>query len=262
MNYKEMYLNGLIPENLRVYDCHVHTGYFPGTTAFNSSAEALCSIMDRMKIKKSVVSATEAIKGNFKDGNDYVVNVVAKYPDKLLGYAVVNPNYPDGTVDEIKRCRGKNMVGIKIHPSYARMGVLRPEYESVFRYANERGTVILVHTWSSNDVKELTEIAEKYPGGKYIIAHSGALDGYMFTANVIKTHTNLWCDICMGSAPSVRLEYLVEHGSDDKILFGSDALLSDPGITYGRIMLSDIPDRSKEKIMGENFEKLFADAEL
>ena len=86
--------------------------------------------------------------------------------------------------------------------------------------------------------------------------------GYRLTAELIKNHKNAYCDICMGYPRANLLEHLVKYGDDNKILFGSDTPLTDPGTSFGRIMLSDIPDKSKEKILGLNFINLIDEFNL
>ena len=84
----------------------------------------------------------------------------------------------------------------------------------------------------------------------------------LFFKELIKKYENAYCDICMGSPRGNLLEHLVEYGDDNKILYGSDTPLTDPGTAFGRVILSNIPDSSKEKILGLNFKKLLENSSL
>ena len=262
MNYKEMYLKGMIPENLIICDAHAHIEYFPGTATVDGTPDGLLYSMEKIGIKESAISSTRAIVGDFITGNNTVMEAVEKSAGKIKGYVTVNPNYENGVLEEIKRCRKKGMVGVKIHPSHCGTAISSPLFDPCYKYADENGTIVLIHTWSAADVMEMEKIIKKYPGGKFIIAHSGVESGYPLTAEIIKTYENAYCDFCMGMPRANILEHLVKYGDENKILYGTDFPISDQRISYARTMLSDIPDSAKEKIMGLNYLKLFSDAEL
>ncbi len=262
MNFKEMLLNGQLPENLEVIDAHGHLGVFPGTVGVDGGYKKLVEVMDKRGILKTAVSSTNAIKGDFYFGNNEMLDAVKKSDGRILGYVTVNPNYEDGTTDEVKRCKRDGVIGIKIHPAHSRVNINDERLKSLFEYTNERGSIVLVHVYSLNEVKEIEKTIINYPDTKFIIAHSGTESGYELTAELIKTHKNAYCDICMGAPRANLLEHLVKYGDDNKILFASDTPLTDPAVSFGRIMLSDIPDLSKTKILGLNFIKMLENSSL
>lgn len=262
MNYKEMYLKGMIPEELQIFDAHAHLEIFPGTSSIDGSSSALLQSMERIGIKETVVSSTRAIIGDFIEGNNAVLDAVKNSEGKIKGYVTVSPGHENGVTAEIERCKADGMVGIKVHPSHAGTPICAPSLEPCYEYADKNGTIVLIHTYSLADVLEMEKLIKKYPGGKFIIAHSGVESGFRKTAELIKSHENAYCDFCMGMPRALLVEHLVEHGDENKILYGTDFPLSDQRIAYGRVMLSDIPDRAKEKIMGLNYLKLFANAKL
>src|SRR3990170_4948892 len=52
-----------------------------------------------------------------KKNNDRISSVVEKYPDRLIGFANVNPLDPDFAVDELSRAIGQlGLSGLKLHP--------------------------------------------------------------------------------------------------------------------------------------------------
>ena len=262
MNFKEMMLNGLIPDNLQVLDAHGHIGIIPGTLGVDGGYKKLLEVMDKREIIKTAVSSTDAIAGDYVLGNNDMLNAVSKSDGRILGYVTINPNYEKDTVKEIKRCNKNGVIGIKIHPSYAKAGINDERLKPCLEYMNEKGSIVLVHTYSLGDVKEIEKTIINYPDAKIIIAHTGAESGYPLTAELIKNYKNAYCDICMAFPRANLLEHLVKYGDDNKILFASDTPLTDPAVSFGRIMLSDIPDKSKEKILGLNFINLIENYSL
>lgn len=253
MNYKEMLLNGQLPENLKVLDAHGHLGIFPGTMGADGGYKKLIEVMDKRGIISTAVSSTYSITGDYIKGNNEMLEAVSESNGRILGYVTINPNYADSSIKEIERCKREGVIGIKIHPSHSRVGINDDRFKACLEYMNELKSIVLVHVYSLNEVKEIEKTIINYPEAKIIIAHAGTDSGYKMTAELIKNHRNAYCDICMGYPRVNLLEHLVKYGDDNKILFGSDTPLTDPGTSFGRIMLSDIPDESKEKILGLNF---------
>ena len=258
MNFTDIGLLGKIAD-IEIYDSHAHLGKWSSITMREYNEEHIINYMDRFSIKKTLISASLSIGNDFVEGNKQVFYAVNKYPDRFLGFVTINPNYSDGTLAEYKKYeKNKNIVGIKIHPSYNGIPVSAGEYESIFEYSNKKECMILVHTFSKADVIALGKVAEKYTKANFIFAHSGCDTGVEMTAELIKNLDNVYCDIPVSSAKANIIEYLVEKGSPDKILFGTDSPLFDYRMSYGRVLFANIPDEDKIKIFGANCKKLLA----
>ena len=109
--------------------CQDREHYFPGEPAFEllyrdqkksplSTAEGLVSAMDQQGIDLSVTfgfpwKQPELIRRS----NDYVLEAMARYPDRLRGFACLNPELP-GAVEEGERCLGAGMKGLGEIASY------------------------------------------------------------------------------------------------------------------------------------------------
>lgn len=262
MNFKEMMLNGQLPENLKVIDAHGHLGIFPGTVGVDGGYKKLIEVMDKRGILKTAVSSTYAITGDYVLGNNDMLKAVGESDGRILGYVTINPNYEKDTVSEIERCKKDGVIGIKIHPAHAKVGINDERFKPCLEYMNKKGSIVLIHAFSLGEVIEIEKTIINYPDAKIIIAHSGTQSGYELTAELIKNHKNAYCDICMSSPRTNLLEHLVKYGDDNKILFASDTPLTDPAVSFGRIMFSDIPDSSKEKILGLNFINLIENYSL
>ena len=186
MNLKEILLSGNTLPDIDIYDMHAHIGTCKGTSSLDSSCDGIYKSMKNIGIKKTVVSSISAFTADLYSGNNDVVSAVKKYPDEILGYVSVNAHYENGTVDEIKRCLCKGMVGIKIHPDHTSLPINDERMISCYEYANENGSVVLVHTYSLGAVCELEKVVAKYSDAKFIFAHSGTESGYKRTAEIIK----------------------------------------------------------------------------
>ncbi len=247
---------GEIPSDIEVYDAHAHLGKWYSVTMREHNAQDLVAIMDYMKFRRMAISSSMAICSDFQRGNDEVIQAMECYPGRFFGYITINPNYADGMMDEILRLEHhKDIIGLKIHPHYSGVPVNDKRYEEVFSYAEKKRWVVLVHTFSYGDIALMQKVIEAHPSATFILAHCGAHTGMELTAKIIRDYPNAYCDLPMGSAPFKTVEYLVENGDENKILFGTDSPLADYRITYGRVLFSDISEEAKKKIMGLNFKK-------
>ena len=115
------------------------------------------------------------------DGSDEVTAAaVKKYPDKLVGFAAVDPRRPD-TMDLLQHAiEDLNLKGVKFGPIYNGVSLLDPRMEPVYRYCVARNIPLTMHmgtTFAENAPIEygrplaVDEIASRHPDLKMIMAH-------------------------------------------------------------------------------------------
>ena len=92
-----------------IIDSHNHIGKRKG---INFTAEEMIEWLDKAGVDACVVtSQVETIN------NDYVAEMQKKYPDRIIGYAVVNP-WEWEAEEELERCfRDLNLYGLKLNPT-------------------------------------------------------------------------------------------------------------------------------------------------
>jgi predicted TIM-barrel fold metal-dependent hydrolase len=84
--------------------------------------------------------------------NDWVVQQVSHYPDRLVAFCAVNP-LRDYAIREVERCAGLPLVkGMKLHFGNSNVDVKNPEHveklRRFFRAANDRRLAIVAHLWT------------------------------------------------------------------------------------------------------------------
>jgi hypothetical protein len=251
---------GMPLSDLTVIDAHGHLG--PSSlvhTAYNT-AEDLLDSMNRIGIRRACVSSLLALHVDYRRGNDQMAEIVRRYPDRILGYAVINPNYPEAIERELTR--GLDTLGlgaVKIHPSWHAYPADGPAYQRVYAYMNERGGVILSHTFDSPAV--LAAISAAYPNVSFIHAHvGGGHDGRTPSpwAPLLRDRDNVYLDTVLSVVSFGGIEKLVEAVGADKLLFGTDGAWMDNAHQIGRITHADISDEDKKKILGLNMQRILS----
>lgn len=84
------------PTDMFIVDSHCHMGYFRNFHIPNNDVQGMLEVSDLLGIDVMAVAHHAGISSDFKLGNDTVAGAIAHYPDRFVGYCVVNPNFPRG----------------------------------------------------------------------------------------------------------------------------------------------------------------------
>lgn len=166
--------------------------------------------------------------------NDLIAAYVGQHPEKLAGFACLDPTEPD-YLDEMHRSfEHLRLRGLKLAPIYQNYHPMDDRMRPVYTYCEERGIPVLIHQGTTFARRaplkyalpiQLEDVALAYPGLRLVIAHLGHpwIDEALV---VLRKHPYLYADI---SALYYRpwqfynaLMSAVEYGVAHKLLFGSD----------------------------------------
>jgi len=247
------------PEPIKelVIDCHAHIGNWHNFYIPWPDVESMIEVMDRLGFDMVCMTAHAAIGPDFKRGNDEVIDVLKKYPDRFRGYVTVNPPYEDELIKELERCFSRDgFFGIKLHPESHDYSVDEGFCVPVFEYAQDKELPILSHTWNSAQI--LKKLARNYPDIKFLMAHASqhcAVGGedYLETA---REENNVFLDIASSTVSYGMIERLVDKAGEDKILFGTDFPFIEASVQLGSVLGAEITDLQKEKILGKNMKRI------
>ena len=129
--------------------------------------------MDRVGIDQSCVFASLAITADMRTGNDMNLEAARQHPDRLLAYAVPDPNLASRVRDEMQRCIDAGVRGIKFHTGLHDYPFAGPGYVPAFELADKHRLPLISHGVDSPDVLRRHR-AHAYPNAHFIVAHAGA----------------------------------------------------------------------------------------
>jgi predicted TIM-barrel fold metal-dependent hydrolase len=223
--------------------------------------------MDRTGVATSVVFGFPfRDQGLCRAANDYVLEAVAAWPERLAGLACVSPAEP-GAAAELARCLDAGMRG---------SGELAPDGSSedidglkeVAGLLRERGLPLLLHSnepvghaypgKSGFGPAACVASASAYPGLTFVFAHMG---GGAFVYEAMPELRKTLADVYYDTA---ALPYLYDSGiyravqataGAHKLLFGSDYALLSPA-RY-RAGLSELSPAARAAICCDNARKVF-----
>jgi len=242
---KKRFLDGE-PLDIPLYDIHAHLGeYNRDYPVFYGRAGEIANEMDRVGIVKAVVVPLGIYGTEVSFQNDKLIHDCKTYPGKFVGFPLVNLNNSHVDIEkELERCRKAGLHGIKLIAAYQNSPGDGKNVEFVCEYADHHKLPILNHSWVSTDFLE--KMVKKYPRVEYICGHFG-----FAWKEIVNAYDNVWLCTCNWLAAGT-VDEMVKEIRTDRICWGSDFSDLEIGFTLGPILLSDIDDATKKKILGEN----------
>ncbi len=238
--------NGL-PDVL-VIDGHTHIGEWPSGTTFHSVEEAA-----EMSVKYMDTNGVDAVcaqsggymfPGNdYRLGNDFLLEVCRRVPDRIVGFMNVNPNdRRENILTELDRMFDCGIRCIKLLNAYQEdYPGDGPNLMAVYEYAARRDMLVFNHKWSA-DVAD--RISAAFPGVTFVFAHYNAWQDALLKerANV---YANIWSMNSFGF-----LERAVAKAGAGKFLMGSDSFLNLMSVGIGPVVFGAFSDDDKRQILG------------
>lgn len=239
-------------------DIHTHMGpeyciYYP-----EHDADSMVKYMDECGIELIVSAPCEDLFVTGCQRQD-ITDAMARYPDRIKGYYGFNPN--EGvSVREIEKAFAENpgYVGLKFLPDYHRTYITDSSYADALAFANERGLIVLSHTWgvsmngeSCNSAEKIKFIVEKYPNLQFIMGHS--IQGQTELAiEIAKDHDNAYLDLCDTGRFYGMVEKMVAAVGAEKVLYATDAPMQGYRFIQGAVFAADITDAERKLIFRDN----------
>ncbi|MBA7639079.1 hypothetical protein ES703_46737 [subsurface metagenome] len=237
-----------------------------------ATADDLVASMDKAGINISVIVNISWITHELcVETNDYILESIARYPKRLVGFCSVQPNSYDAAVAEIERCAQGGIRGV---------GEMRPDIQ-FFDLRNEEVTKPFIEVIRKHKLILLTHASEpvghNYPGKgdvtpdilyplitsfpdlTIVCAHwGGGLPFYALMPEVKQAMNNVFFDTAASPllySPQVYTHVIQLVGAD-KILFGSDYPLLAQSRLLNEIMSLDSPEETKQLILSGNAQRL------
>ena len=248
--YVEFGRSGVRPEKMTFYDVHGHLGennahyHVPGSSLNNVVGE-----MDRLGLSKVCVMSFAGVYSDEIFGNDIVADAISRFPDRFIGFTLLNPNRGrKEMLKELQRGRKLGMRGIKLIPPYQGYPVDGPLIDVACEWANDHRQIIINHSWGSPS--QMERLVKTYPNACFVTAHTTTA-----YADIIKKYPNLF--VC--SVPLLRpraCEEVVAAIGADRFLFGTDLLDLPIAWNLGPIIFARITTQEKRLILGENLKRI------
>jgi uncharacterized protein len=241
-----------------IIDFHCHAGKGDLLSAPASTDAPLGPYMRRARaagIDKTVVVA--GFNSDYAKANREVARIVARQPDRLIGFAFVHCRRDRGRIRQMleRAVREWGFRGVKVHGSEA-----LPTRE-VCDAARALGLPMLVDVTARAHVVDM--FAPQYPDVDFVIAHLGSfLDDFRALQQVVDQlvrYPNVYAD----TSAVRRFDYIVEavrRAGARKLLFGTDGPWLHPALELYKVRLLKLSPKDEALILGGNALRLIQKA--
>ena len=184
--------------------------------------------------------------------------------------APFDPRRADASLrDAADAAAGPGLCGLKLHPTVHGTAANDPAYEPAWRFAADHGLPIFVHSWSVSHYnpsqrlstpEQFAPFARAFPAVKLVLGHAGGRGtGRREAVRMAAELPNVYVDIS-GDIFGYRLiEGLVAAAGPHKVLFGSDWPWFDPRCRLSHVLLADVDDAAKRRILRDNAAAVFGE---
>ncbi|HEY92620.1 MAG TPA: amidohydrolase [Dehalococcoidia bacterium] len=203
--------------------------------------------------------------------NDYILESIARYPQRLVGFCAVQPQSYEAAIAEVERCAKGGIRGV---------GEMRPDMQ-LFDFRDEevmepfievmRKHKLILLTHSSEPVghdypgkgsitpEVLYPLITRFPDITVVCAHwGGGLPFYALMPEVKRAMSNVFFDTA--ASPYLYTSQIYNQVTQligaDKILFGSDYPLIAQARYIKEINSLDLPEATKNLILSGNAQRL------
>lgn len=239
-----------------IIDVHAHYGPWPGLPNPFVALDDILATCDRFGIEVCVLSSTVAIGYDVETGNREVRQII-EGQERLRGYVVIHPGYPDTSMRELREYLSlSNFLGAKLHPKHCGFQADSREARPLMEYLACVGKPLLAHTWFREMCDAMARLADSLPELTLILGHMGG-DDWSYALELAADRPNMLLELCSGLAPVGKIEQAVATVGAERLLFGSDLTILDPGYTLGTVLGSQISETEKRNILYNNAKRLF-----
>lgn len=241
-----------------IIDSHCHAGKGDKMTAPWNTDAPIETYLRRARaagIRKTIVLAP--LHGNYQQANMQVARIVARHPQRLIGFAFVHAKRDAGRILAMVRhaVTRWRFCGMKVH------GFDGMPTREICETARALRVPILVDVISRPEVVDM--FAPEYPDVNFIIAHLGSFtDDWRAHQQVtyqLKRYPNVYAD----TSGVRQFRYLVQainRGGPRKLLFGSDGPWLHPALELYKIRLLGLSPRDESLVLSGNILRLLRGA--
>lgn len=236
-----------------------HYGIRPKGTGM---AEDLLTRMDTGGIHRAVVHTAATAPAQVIPANNWVLEVKERF-DRFIPFGTVHPGY-EKWEQELDRLEERGISGIKLHPDFQGIWLNDPALYPLLEAVQGR-FIVMVHVGDDlppeknpSCPRKLAGVLDKFPGLTVIAAHLGGYRQWDLALEFLAGR-DVYVDTSssLPFIPSDLLAKIVNRHSRERLLFGSDYPLFDPGREWERLRNNPVFDSGLIREMQRNAQALF-----
>lgn len=262
-------------DDAAVIDPHVHLQLADGMQlgrAPHGVKEYLQAIEDTpIRISGALVMAPREDHARTRALNDLVLDL-ATHDDRFFAMCSVHPADGDWALDELDRVASSGATGVKLHPNTQDFDVAAEEVSRVVAHAGRLGLPLLFDSYSPFDPGQpgkFVKLALDNPDAQLVLAHMHFVDFsrclvYEVLGRYPEYKRNVWFELSATGSMFAdspyrdQLAWVCRMVGTDRVIWGSDYPLDDPGNSLAALEAYDFDRSQYRQIVHDNAASLYA----
>lgn len=213
-------------------------------------------------VDRFIVQSVATVPAQVRAINDFIADSVKKYPDKLIGFGALHPDYPD-IEGEVERIISLGLKGVKLHSDFQQFNI---DDEFAFRIyeACEGRLPILFHVgddrYDFSAPARLLRVVKRFPRLTVIGAHLAGWSEWDRGAALFE-HSGIYAD-CSSSLYAMSPEHaaeLIRKIGVERVMWGTDYPMWDAAEELERFNKLPFSAEERELILYKNALRLIGD---
>lgn len=232
------------------------SGFYGGMKVrYDGKLDTLLAEGGAAGVDKFIVQSVATVPSQVRAINDFISESVKRFPDKLIGFGALHPDYPD-IEGEVERIISLGLRGIKLHSDFQQFCI---DDEFAFRIyeAAEGRLPILFHVgddrYDYSSPERLYRVVKRFPKLTVIGAHLAGWSEWDKGAALFE-HSGIYAD-CSSSLYAMSPEHaaeLIRKIGVDRVMWGTDYPMWDTAEELERFGRLPLTEDEREMILGGN----------
>lgn len=234
-------------------------GFYGITAKYDGTLKTLMEQGSAAGVDKFLVQSVATVPEQVCSINNYISECVSRYPDRLIGFGAMHPDFENITV-ETERIISLGLKGIKLHSDFQRFNLDDKRAYAIYEAAEGR-LPILFHIgdprYDFSSPERLMKVVERFPKLTVIAAHLAGWTMWERGAEIF-AGSGIYadCSSSLYALTPVRAAELIRRIGADRVFWGTDYPLWGAAEELERLRALPLSDKERQGILGGNIAEL------
>ncbi|MCM1167692.1 MAG: amidohydrolase family protein [Ruminococcus sp.] len=237
--------------------------FYGMNVGYNGTLSTLLDEGAAAGVDRFLVQSVATVPEQVVSINNFIVGSVKAFPDKLIGFGAMHPDFPD-VRGETERIISLGLKGIKLHSDFQRFNIDDERAFSIYECAEDAGLPILFHVgdnrYDFSSPERLMNVVKRFPRLKVIGAHLAGWSMWDKGAEIF-AGSGIYAD-CSSSLYALEPEHaaeLIRKLGTDRVLWGTDYPMWSAKDELERFDKLPLTDEERENILSRNVRRLIGE---
>lgn len=239
-----------------ILDFHTHVDEAPAF-GWIDPPEKVVGLLDVAGIDQAVIMTYTDLPGLNPEALDYIVQAASSFPNRLIPFVRLNPNYADQLPLLLDRAVSMGVRGVKLHPTTTLAHPAGEATITLLRRCAELTLPVLFHCGDDpyTTPQAIGLAAEAVPECAIVLGHMG---GYLHVEDAIAEadrYPNIYLETSAMPYPE-QITQAVQRIGAERVIFGSDGPGCNPGLELAKVQRLGLSAEVERLVLGGNAERL------